>query len=114
MVEIFSTDRAMSLGCFVNFKAAKGTLSELVDAGKLGKHPAVFVCCYKNNELLREYIATFSGGKWHVPASPKSQVQMKVIEKSSRKKHWCKIYHSPEKCFKEGFPDWMNRVYQPV
>ncbi|WP_287415385.1 hypothetical protein [Bacteroides sp.] len=44
MVEIFSTDRTMSLGCFVNFKAAKGTLSGLADAGILSEKPAVMVC----------------------------------------------------------------------
>lgn len=38
MVEIFSTDRTMSLGCFVNFKAAKGTLSGLADAGILSEN----------------------------------------------------------------------------
>lgn len=71
MVEIFSTDRTMSLGCFVNFKAAKGTLSGLADAGILSEKPAVMVCSYKNDEPQREYVATYSGGKWHTPRIPK-------------------------------------------
>ena len=50
MVEIFSTDRTMSLGCFVNFKAAKGTLSGLADAGILSEKPAVMVCSYKKDK----------------------------------------------------------------
>lgn len=113
MVEILSTDRAMSLGCFVNFKAAKGTLNGFILSGELGENPSVFVCSYNGDKLQREYTATYDG-KWHVPAFPKPQVQTKEIEKTSRKKHWCKVYNSPEQCFKEGFPDWMNRVYQPV
>ncbi len=71
MVEIFTTDRTMSLGCFVNFKAAKGTLDELANAGNLSKTPAVMVCSYKNNEPQLEYVATYSDGKWHMPRLPK-------------------------------------------
>jgi hypothetical protein len=113
MVEIFSIDRTISLGCFENFKAAKGTLNGLIVSGKLGENLSVFVCSYNGDKLQREYTATYNG-KWHVPTSPKRQVQAKDIEKTTRKKHWCKIYKSPEQCFKEGFPDWMNKVYQPV
>lgn len=62
MVEIFNIERTKSLGCFVNFKSAKGTLNGLIASGELsGENPAVLVCCYKNNEMQREYIATYYG-----------------------------------------------------
>lgn len=112
MVEIFSTDRAMSLGCFVNFKAAKGTLDELACAGKLGKKPAVMVCSYKNDEPQQEYTATYSGGKWRVPKLPKvSWDTSGERTKRHQKKRLCKEYTSSEEMFNEGFPDWMNRSY---
>ena len=48
MVEIFNIERTKSLGCFVNFKSAKGTLNGLIASGELsGENPAVLVCCYK-------------------------------------------------------------------
>jgi len=47
----------------VNFKAAKGTLSGLADAGILSEKPAVMVCSYKNDEPQQEYVATYSGGE---------------------------------------------------
>lgn len=113
MIEIFNANRTESLGWFKNFKAAKGTLNGFIISGELGGNTSVFVCSYNGNKLQREYTATYDG-KWHIPASQKLQAQAKGIEKTSRKKHWCKIYNSPEQCFKEGFPDWMNRTYQPV
>lgn len=110
MIEVFSTDRTISLGCFVNFKAAKGTLDELASTRKLGEIPAVMICSYKNDEPQQEYIATYSGGKWRVPKLHKVSV---VPERTKRrhKKHLCKEYTSPEAMFNEGFPDWMNRSY---
>lgn len=66
MIEIFYPDCSQSIGCFGNFKSAKGTLYILLNAGKLGENPAVFVCAYKNDVPQREYIATYSGGKWHI------------------------------------------------
>lgn len=110
MVEIFSTDRTISLGCFVNFKAAKGTLDVLASTRKPGEIPAVMVCSYKNDEPQQEYIATYSGGKWRVPKLHKISV---VPERTKRrhKKRLCKEYTSPEAMFNEGFPDWMNRSY---
>lgn len=112
MVEIFSTDRAMSLGCFVNFKAAKGTLNGLANAQKLGENPAVLVCSYKNDEPRREYIAVYCGGKWHVPKYPERLRPVKKAgTKRRHKKRLCKEYTSPEAMFNEGFPDWMNRSY---
>ena len=110
MIEVFKTDRTESLGCFVNFKAAKGTLSELANAGKLGIIPAVLVCSYKNDEPQQEYIATYSRGKWRVPKLLKISV---VPERTKRrhKKRLCKEYTSSEAMFNEGFPGWMNRSY---
>lgn len=116
MIEVFNIERTKSLGCFVNFKSAKGTLNGLIASGELsGENPAVLVCSYKNNEMQREYIATYCG-KWRVPPPPKVPHVAKEIEGTRRKvkKHWCKIYKSSVDCFREGFPDWMNRVYQPV
>lgn len=110
MVEIFSTDRTISLGCFVNFKAAKGTLDELASTRKLGEIPAVMVCSYKNDEPQQEYTATYSAGKWRVPKLPKVSVASKRT-KRRHKKHLCKEYMSSEAMFNEGFPDWMNRSY---
>lgn len=72
MVEIFTTDRTISLGCFANFKAAKGTLNELADTGKLNKKPAVMVCSYKNDKPQQEYVATYSGRRWHTLRLPKA------------------------------------------
>lgn len=110
MIEVFSTDRTISLGCFVNFKVAKGTLDELASTRKLGEIPAVMICSYKNDEPQQEYIATYSGGKWRVPKLHKVSV---VPERTKRrhKKRLCKEYTSPEAMFNEGFPDWMNRSY---
>lgn len=110
MVEIFSTDRTISLGCFVNFKAAKGTLDELANYGKLGTIPTVMVCSYRNNEPRQEYTVTYSAGKWRVPKLPKVSVASKRT-KRRRKKRLCKEYTSSEAMFNEGFPDWMNRSY---
>lgn len=110
MIEVFNTDRTISLGCFVNFKAAKGTLNELANYGKLGTTPTVMVCSYKNNEPQQEYTVTYSAGKWRVPKLHKISV---VPERTKRrhKKRLCKEYTSPEAMFNEGFPDWMNRSY---
>ena len=111
MVEIFSTDRTMSLGCFVNFKAAKGTLSGLADAGILSEKPAVMVCSYKNDEPQQEYVATYSGGKWHTPRIPKVPHAIESRTKRRHRKRLRKEYPTPEHCFREGFPDWMNGAY---
>lgn len=116
MIEILSEDHSKSLGCFKNFKAAKGTLNELVVSGELGESPSLVIDSYKNNVLQQRTIATYSAyfGKWGVEEPPQVGVSKKRRKKMQRKKHWCKIYKSPVQCFKEGFPDWMNRVYQPV
>lgn len=112
MIEVFNTDRTVSLGCFVNFKVAKGTLDELASAGKLGEKPAVMVCSYKNDEPQQEYTATYSGGKWHVPKFSKSfQPTPEKRTKRHHRKRLCKEYTSSEAMFNEGFPDWMNRSY---
>lgn len=116
MVEIFNTDCTMSLGCFVNFKAAKGTLNGLIASGELsGENPSVLVCSYKNDEMQREYIAVYHG-KWNVPTSSKVPRIVQKIEGVRRnvKNQCCKIYELPVDCFAEAFPVWINGVYQPV
>lgn len=72
MIEILSEDRSKSLGCFKNFKAAKGTLNELVVSGELGESPSLVIDSYKNNVLQQRTIATYSAyfGKWGVEAPP--------------------------------------------
>lgn len=112
MVEIFTTDRTISLGCFVSFKAAKGTLGWLADAGKLSAKPTVMVCSYKNDEPQQEYVATYSGRKWHTKRLPKvSSTACKGRTKRRHRKRLRKEYASSEAMFNEGFPDWMNRSY---
>lgn len=111
MIEVFSTNRTSSIGCFVNFKAAKGTLNALALTGKLGVKPAVLVCSYKNDEPQREYIATYSGVKWNISKYPK--MPLPALEKTKRRRKGIlhKKYPSPEACFREGFPDWLNKSY---
>lgn len=116
MIEIFNESRTKSLGWFVNFKAAKGTLNNLVVSGELGENPSVFVCSYKNDEPQREYTVAYSAyfGKWSVQVQefPKVRSFGKVSGKKLRhKKNGAKKYQSPEHCFREGFPDWLNRAY---
>lgn len=116
MIEVFNIERTKSLGCFVNFKSAKGTLNEFVASGELsGENPSVLVCSYKNGEMQREYIAVYHG-KWHVPASSKVPHIVQKIEGVRRKvkKQCCKIYELPVDCFAEAFPVWINGAYQPV
>lgn len=114
MIEIYSVDRTNSYGRFANFKAAKSTLHSLIASGKLsGEKPSILVCSYKNNEPQREYVATCFG-TWKVPKVRKTLTSPESKKKTRRKRGWCKRYPSPEAYFKEGFPDWLNKVYQPV
>lgn len=109
MIEIFNSSRTCSLGCYANFKVAKSTLNTLANNGQLGEKPSVLVCSYKNGEPLREYFATYNG-KWRVPKSASQSVKSRK-RKSQRPRELCKTYKSPEECFREGFPDWLNRSY---
>lgn len=117
MIEIFNENRTKSLGWFKNFKVAKGTLNELVTSGELGENPSVLVCSYKSNEPQSEYTVTYSAyfGKWDVQVLSEvcSSVQ-KGQRKVYHKKNGAKKYKSSVDYFREGFPDWMNRAYQPV
>nr|DAE55338.1 MAG TPA: hypothetical protein [Caudoviricetes sp.] len=111
MIEVFNMERTENFGRFVNFKAAKDTLNELAISGKLGEEPAALVCSYKNDKPQREYVATYAG-KWRIPKMPQTpQPTNSVVSKKRRKRKLCKVYKSPEHCFREGFPDWMNRSY---
>lgn len=117
MIEIFNENRTKSLGWFKNFKVAKGTLNELATSGKLGENPSVLVCSYKSNEPQSEYAATYSAyfGKWDVQVHSKvCSPVLKDKRKVCRKKSGAKKYKSSVDYFREGFPDWMNKVYQPV
>lgn len=111
MIEVFNMERTENFGRFLNFKVAKDTLNELAISGKLGKKPVVLVCSYKNGEPQREYAVSYDG-KWHVPKPPKTpQPTNSIVSKKRRKRKLCKVYQTPEHCFREGFPDWMNRSY---
>lgn len=112
MIEVMNIAGTESFGCFNNMKAANSTLNSLALSKELGEYPAVLVYAYKNGKPTREYVATYSGNKWRVPKLPKEQAPAKTSHKKvHRKRRLCKEYDSPEHCFREGFPDWMNRSY---
>lgn len=110
MIEIFSARGTRSFGCFASFKTARGTLDSLARTGALGAVPSVAVCSYRNGTPQREYTATLRGGKWRTPR-PVKDVSRPQGRRTRRRKFLCKVYASPEECFREGFPDWMNRSY---
>lgn len=116
MVEIFNADRTECLGRFADFKSAKDTLNGLATSGKLGEIPVVLVCSYKGNILRREYVATRNGNVWKVPAPSRQEpaISPRSSRRKRRRQHRCKVYKSHVQCFKEGFPDWLGKVYQPL
>lgn len=116
MIEILSEDRSKSFGWYKNFKAAKGMLNSLIASGAHGEIPVLLVDSYKSNELQQQYSVTYSSyfGAWTVSSLSKIGVPAKEKKKRLHKKYRCKVYKSPVACFREGFPDWLNRTYQPV
>ncbi|MCE8595719.1 hypothetical protein K0F38_18250 [Bacteroides fragilis] len=117
MIKIFSEDRSRSFGWFKNFKVAKDALDRLLKSGELGETPSLLVGSYKNNTLQQEYTVTYSAyfGRWGIAAVPQAcTAAVSNRKKVQRKKSPCKVYKSAVACFKEGFPDWMNRTYQPI
>lgn len=111
MIEIFDARRTRSFGCFASFKAATDTLDALAAGGQLGGIPAVSVSQYRNGELQREYKAARCADKWRIPHIRKRKMQLPEDGGKRRKRKWRKEYPTPEHCFREGFPDWMNRSY---
>lgn len=111
MIEIMNLAGTESFGCFNNMKAANNTLEELALSKKAGKNLAVLVYAYKSGKPIREYVATYLGDKWHVPKLRKEQTAKTFYKRAHHKRRLCKEYNSPEHCFREGFPEWMNRSY---
>lgn len=117
MVEIFNADRTECWGRFADFKSAKAELNALAVTGKLGEIPAIQVCSYKNGILQREYTAIRNGDAWKMPKPSRKEPEVSVLplKRMRRRKHWCRVYSkSHVQCFKEGFPDWLGKVYQPL
>lgn len=75
MIEVFTADYAVSLGQYPHFNAAAGSLRDFVRAEISGNTPSVIVCCYRNNEPVREYRAIYSRGKWRRVRRPKSKAR---------------------------------------
>lgn len=112
MIEIHNADRTRSFGRFACFKAAAATLAVLAAGTVPGAIPAVSVSSYRNGILQREYEAVFLKGKWRerkMPSLPGRHTvpQARPVRKHPRK--LCRIYPTPEHCFREGLPDWLNR-----
>lgn len=116
MVEILTENRSKSFGWFKNFKAAKGMLNSLIASDESGATPILLVDSYKGGELQQQCTVTYSSyfGTWNVSALPKVCALKRDRKKRQHRKQQCKVYKSAVDCFREGFPDWMNRTYQPV
>lgn len=116
MVEILSEDRSKSFGWYKNFKAAKGMLHSLITPERPGETLVLLVDSYKDGELQQQCTVTYSSyfGTWNVSALPKVCTLKREKKKRQRRKNQCKVYKLSVDCFREGFPDWMNRTYQPV
>lgn len=114
MVEIFNIERTKSLGCFVNFKSAKGTLNGLIASGELsGETRQCWFAAIKTMKCNVNISLLIT--EMHVPASPKAPHIAQKIEGVRRKvkNQCCKIYELPMDCFTEAFSDWIG-AYQPV
>ena len=116
MVEILTENRSKSFGWFKNFKAAKDMLNSLIASDESGATPILLVDSYKGGELQQQCTVTYSSyfGTWNVSALPKVCALKRDRKKRQHRKQRCKVYKSPVDCFREGFPDWMNRTYQLV
>ena len=115
MVEIHDFDGTRNFGCFVSFKASICTLDGLIASGELDSvTPSVLVSSYKGHELQREYTATLRGDKWHTPREPKKSKDSQPTKGKVRSVHSRTTEKSHIRCFKDAFPDWLNKVYQPL
>ena len=70
MIEIFNSNRTLSLGRFRSFKAAENTLEAFASAGRLGAIPEVLLCTYCGAFPLQEYTASRQNGKWLLQKEP--------------------------------------------
>lgn len=108
MVEIYSLDRQICHGSFLDFKHAKNTLNCLLAAGKItGEIPSVIVDSYKCGRLERTYVATYSG-RWRVPKqlkTPKPISRGEIMPK--RQERTRKKRDMSRRCFREGLPEWL-------
>lgn len=66
MIEIFDSNRTLSLGRFRSFKAAENTLEALASAGRLGIVPRIQFCTYCGALPQQEYTAIRRNGKWNL------------------------------------------------
>lgn len=115
MVEIHDLDGTRNFGCFVSFKASICTLNGLLASGELsGKTPSILVSSYKGSELQREYTATLRGDKWHTTRESKKGKDSQPTQVKVRSVHSRTTEKSHIKCFKDAFPDWLNKIYQPL
>lgn len=110
MIEIYSLDRKVCHGDFLDFKHAKTTLDNLLAAGKItGEIPSVSVDCYKCGRLERTYVATYSG-RWHVPKQLRTSRRAENFRGNIASGHRgrpSKKRDVSHKYFREGLPDWL-------
>lgn len=110
MVEIYSLDRQICHGNFLDFKHAKTTLDCLLAAGKItGEIPSVSVDSYKCGRLERTYIATYSG-RWRVPkqlrtSEPTENFRGRIVP--GRQERPRKRRDESRRYFREGLPEWL-------
>lgn len=118
MVEISDIYGVCNFGCFASFAASHNTLDGLVHSGELSKdNPMVLVSSYKGNELQREYTATLSNGKWRTIRAKKAANKCHATSqpiKKVRSVHSRITRNSHIKVFKDAFPTWLNKTYQPL
>lgn len=116
MVEIHDINGTCNFGCFNSFKASICTLNGLIASGELsGTTPSVLVSSYRGNELQREYTVTLSNGKWRTPKGKRTKSAASQPQKGKvRSVHSRITGNSHIRCMKEGFPDWLNKTYQPL
>lgn len=74
MIEIFNSNRTLSLGRFRSFKAAENTLDAFALAGRLGAIPKVLLCTYRGAFPQQEYTASRQNGKWLLQKEPDRRI----------------------------------------
>ena len=70
MIEIFNSNRTLSLGRFRSFKASENTLEAFASAGRLGAIPEVLLCTYYGALPQQEYTASRHNGRWLLQEEP--------------------------------------------
>lgn len=79
MIEIFDSNRTLSLGRFRSFKAAENTLDTFALTGRLGAIPQVSLCTYCGALPQREYTAFRHHGKWFLQEEPGNKILPALI-----------------------------------